>query len=807
MSLDFRSSGKVHEIEKGTLFSLAKEGSVFFIEGDEVYLVAPYLVEKYTGSFLFSGVNLSVESSGKTRLYELPMTSEDIQPWIKTLSLFLPKANFHNIEGFNESLRLYIKDKEREDLSHIAAREKNQEKKLQEALAHVEGILSPSVEEKTSFSGLKQALHQIGSKLGLNFVFSEGADFSTICEESGVRARKIFLEEGWEKNHHEALLCFQGGRPFAYINKKLPRGSIDPVAYMFYPPFPSEIKDGKKMWGYLLKTQRKLISSLLLYGFIASGIAFIPAIATSLLFRFAIPLSDTSLVGYLFFGLLFSSIGVVLFNFLRNFCFLRFEGLSEHFAQTALWDRLLKLPPHFFRKFTAGALFWKMSSIEAIRQQIRDNASYTILNGVFSLLYLAIMLFYSPLLALVSGIIALLSLVATSFFMRVNSSILAKDAPMQEGLQSMMIQMIGGIAKLRTTQSEKNAFAHWLSLFTKSKTLQMKSQHIQNIVATYAAALPIFSFVMIYLLLIEVIGVKNLPLPDFLAFNIAFGSFVLAIYPLNETLISLVAILPFWKRTKEILDATPEEQQGRINPGHLSGKIHIDEVCFGYEEENPLLNNLSITIHPGEFIGIVGPSGSGKSTILRLLLGFEKPSSGIIYYDDQDLSTLNVQFLRKQIGSVLQTTGIIAGTIYDNLVGGGSYSSDQIKQAIELAGFKEDITTFPMGLHTYIPTGGGTLSGGQKQRLLLARALMGSPSILILDEATSALDNQTQALVTQNIDRLNITRIVVAQRLSTIERADLIYVADQGRIVQRGTFDQLSKVPGIFFEMFMRQKL
>ena len=694
-----------------------------------------------------------------------------------------------------------------EDLKHIASRERNQDKMLQEAIANAEAILAPSHDVQTGDTPLKRALLQIGHQLHISFVFSKGANFSTICEESGVRTRKVILEEGFEKYHHGALLCFQDGKPIAYLDKQRPKGPIDPIAYMFYPPFPLEMSTGKQMLGYLLKTHRKLISSILLYGCVASVIAFLPAIATSLLFRFAIPLSDTSLVSYLFIGLLFSAVGVVLFKFLRNFCFLRFEGLSEHFTGTALWDRLLKLPPSFFRKYTAGALFWKMSSIDAIRQQIRDNASYKILNGIFPFLYLIVMLFYSPLLGLVSGLIALLGLGVTCFFMRINSKILTKDAILQEGLQSLVIQMIGGIAKLRTSQSEKNAFSHWLALFTKSKTLQMKSQHIQNIVATYAAALPIFSWGLIYLLLIEVIGVKNLPLPDFLAFNIAFGSFILAIYPLNETLISLVAILPFWKRTKEILDATPEDLKGRINPGKLSGKIHINEVSFGYERAQSLLNHLSITIHPGEFIGIVGPSGSGKSTILRLLLGFEKPTSGVIYYDDQDLSTLNVQFLRKQIGSVLQTTGIIGGTIYDNLVGGGVYSAAQIKQAIELAGFKEDIHSFPMGLHTYIPNGGGTLSGGQKQRLLLARALIGSPSILILDEATSALDNQTQRVVTQNIDTLNVTRIVVAQRLSTIQHADRIYVVDQGRIVQTGTFEELSKVPGIFYEMYIRQKL
>ncbi|HSX14260.1 MAG TPA: ATP-binding cassette domain-containing protein [Chlamydiales bacterium] len=655
-------------------------------------------------------------------------------------------------------------------------------------------------------TSLKNALLQIGEKLQIEFVFSKDADFFTICEASGIRTRKVVLEEGWEKNHHDALLCFQNGIPVAYIDKKLPSGSIDPIAYMFYPPIPENIKTGKQFSVYLFKKYSKLIVSLLFYGLFASVIAFIPAFATSLLFRFAIPLSDTALVDYLFFGLTFSAIGVVLFNFLRNFCFLRFSGLADHFAQTALWDRLLKLPPHFFRKFSAGSLFWKMSSIDVIRQQVRDNASYTILNGVFAFLFLLVMFFYSPLLTFMSGLIAALSIVVTYFFMKRNANILSKEATLQESLQSTMVQIVGGIAKLRTTMSEKKAFAHWLAPFTKSKALQKQAQHNQNIVATYAASLPIFSYAMIYFFLIEVIGVKNLLLPDFLAFNIAFGSFILAMYPLNDTLISLVAILPYWKRSKEILYAVPEENTTRTNPGVLTGKIELNEITFGYEESQPLLN-LSMTVQPGEFIGIVGPSGSGKSTLLRLLLGFEKPTSGAIYYDDQDLSALNVQFLRKQIGSVLQTSGIMSGTIYENIVGGGTYTPALVKSAIELAGFQEDLAAFPMGLHTYLPTGGGTISGGQKQRLLLARALIGSPSILILDEATSALDNQTQRMVTKNIDTLKVTRIVVAQRLSTIQHADRIYVLEHGQVVQTGKFEDLACVPGIFQEMYVRQKL
>ncbi len=800
----FKEHGKVHKIVKGKPFSLKEPGRCFFIEGDPVHLAAPYFVKKYPGKILFSGYDLSAVSEGETTLYEVSEDRLNLREfpveWAETLEI-----SREPIQAGPGQFNKVLKKKKAQALLHLKNRSLEQEKTFQGSLTSAKDLFASKESPPKGSTALQRALLTIGKELNIAFIFPKNEDLFSICETSEIRVRKVILEKGWAKKHVGPLLCFSSGVPIAYTGGKL-KGAIDDVAYMFYPSFPFEIRTGKELFSYLLKMHLKLTSSLGFYGFVASIIAFLPPIATSLIFKYAVPLSDVSLVMYLFLGLLFSAVGFVIFSFLRNFCFLRLEALSDHFLQSSLWDRLLTLPASFFRKFSAGSLFWKMSSFSRIRQLIRENASYRILNGVFACFYLLIMLIYSPLLTFLSGSIAFLTLGVTGMFMRKRAKLLRQEAKMQEELQSIIVQMVGGVGKLRTTQSEKNAFSYWLSTFTKAKKLHMRAQNIQNIVFTYARALPIFSMWIVYFALIEFIGIKNLALPDFLGFNIALGSFSLAIYPLNETLISLVGILPFWSQAKEVLSEVPEESKENLTPGKLSGKIHIDEVFFSYESYLAL-DNISITIQPGEFIGIVGSSGSGKSTILRQLLGFETPSSGAIYYDDQDLASLNVRAVRKQIGTVLQTSGILSGTIYDNIVGGGAYTGAQVKAAIELAGFKEDLLSFPMGLHTYIPSGGGTLSGGQRQRLLLARALIGDPSILILDEATSSLDNRTQTLVTKNIETLNVTRVVVAQRLSTIQKADRIYVIDAGQIVQEGTFEELGKTPGIFQEMLERQRL
>jgi ABC-type bacteriocin/lantibiotic exporter with double-glycine peptidase domain len=220
-----------------------------------------------------------------------------------------------------------------------------------------------------------------------------------------------------------------------------------------------------------------------------------------------------------------------------------------------------------------------------------------------------------------------------------------------------------------------------------------------------------------------------------------------------------------------------------------------------------VVRDVSLTIVPGEYVAFVGASGSGKSTLFRLLLGFETPESGAVYFDGQDLSGLDLQELRRQIGVVLQSSRPVSGSIYQNIVGSAPISADEAMQAAQLAGLDEDIKRMPMGLHTYLSDGGGGVSGGQRQRLMIARAIVGRPQILLFDEATSALDNNTQAIVSRSLESLQATRVVIAHRLSTIMQADRIYVLDKGSIVQSGTYHELIEQPGLFRELAKRQMI
>jgi ABC-type bacteriocin/lantibiotic exporter with double-glycine peptidase domain len=297
-------------------------------------------------------------------------------------------------------------------------------------------------------------------------------------------------------------------------------------------------------------------------------------------------------------------------------------------------------------------------------------------------------------------------------------------------------------------------------------------------------------------------------LPTFLAFNAAFTTFIGGATSLSTIVLDIIEVLPIWQRAQPILQAVPEVNAAKTNPGRLTGQISIEHLTFRYRSDGILnLDDVSIQAEPGEFIALVGPSGSGKSTLLRLILGFDLPESGTVYFDGQDLGSLDVNAVRRQLGVVLQTNRLMSASMFENIAGGKLISMEEAWAAAQMSGLAADIEAMPMGMHTVISEGGTNLSGGQRQRLLIARALALRPRILIFDEATSALDNRTQQIVSDSLDQLQVTRIVVAHRLSTIRNADRIYVLEKGRVVQQGSFEQLAQAPGLFAQLVKRQQV
>jgi NHLM bacteriocin system ABC transporter ATP-binding protein len=388
-----------------------------------------------------------------------------------------------------------------------------------------------------------------------------------------------------------------------------------------------------------------------------------------------------------------------------------------------------------------------------------------------------------------------------------------KQEEIEGTINGLTVELINGVAKLRVAAAEQRAFAAWAQKY--SQTLKIKSgiQRINDAVSVFNEALPLVTSVLLFwfaVVFIESAQAKGLPggltVGTFLAFNAAFGIFIGGATDLSNTMTDILEIIPLWERAGSILQSETESDPTKADPGRLTGRLALEHVTFRYREDGPLiLDDVSVYAEPGEFIALVGPSGSGKSTVFRLLLGFETPLSGTVYYDGQDLAGLDIQAVRRQLGVVLQNGRISSAPIFDSITAGALVSLDEAWEAARMAGFAEDIEQMPMGMHTVISEGGSNLSGGQRQRLLIARSLVLKPKIILMDEATSALDNRTQSIVTESLDRLNATRVVIAHRLSTIRNADRIYVIEAGRVVQVGTFEELVNQEGLFARLVARQ--
>jgi ATP-binding cassette subfamily C protein len=377
---------------------------------------------------------------------------------------------------------------------------------------------------------------------------------------------------------------------------------------------------------------------------------------------------------------------------------------------------------------------------------------------------------------------------------------------LQGAIASRVLQILNGISKLRAGGAEDRAFVLWARDFAQQKQVDMKVRGLGNLLDVFNASFIVLASATLFASI--AFFQKDISTGVFVTFNTAFMQFLSATLALAGALTGSLSIIPLYERAKPILRTLPEQQESQIRAAPLQGEVEISRVSFRYAEDGPLiLDDVSIRVKEGEFVAFVGPSGSGKSTIFRVLLGFEKPQSGAVYYDSQDLDGLDAGSVRRQLGVVLQNGKLMPGDIYTNIVGSSPRTLDEAWEAARMAGLAQDIKAMPMGMQTVISEGAGTISGGQRQRLMIARALVNRPAVLLFDEATSALDNQTQAIVANSVKQLEATRIVIAHRLSTIIAADRIFVIVAGKVVETGNYSELMALGGHFAELSKRQQV
>jgi ATP-binding cassette subfamily C protein len=655
--------------------------------------------------------------------------------------------------------------------------------------------------------------------------------FRDIARVSRIRYRRVALRgEWWAQDNGPLMARFQApdqleGIPVALL---LDRGQhylmhdpvsgkkvqvtpavaqqIHPIAYCFYRPFPNTALKTWEVLQFGLKGCRSDLIMILLMGIAAALLNLLTPIVSGLIFNDIIPEADHGQLLQIMIALFACAAATALFQITRGIALLRVESRLDANIQTALWDRLLNLSTTFFKQYSAGELAVRASGISTIRQLLSGATLTSLLGGIFALFNLGLLFHYDAELALWATVLTSIALILTLLGNFVQLRHQRTILKLQSWLSGKVLQFITGLSKLRVAGAESKAFELWARTFSEQRRYQFRARRIGILLSTFNAIFPLLTSMVLFSIMIMVKENIVMTTGDFIAFNAALGSFTTSLLSMTGAFTAVMMSVPIYEQAKPILEARLEVDTSKSIPGSLSGDIEIRHVTFRYNpESHPNLDDISLQIKSGEFVAFVGPSGSGKSTLLRLLLGFEEPESGSIYYDGQDLSGLDIQALRRQIGVVLQNGRLMTGDIFNNIVGSTMATLDDAWEAARMAGLDEDIKAMPMGMHTVVSEGGTTLSGGQRQRLMIARAIVNRPRILYFDEATSALDNRTQQIVSASLERLQATRIVVAHRLSTIVNADRILVIDKGSVIQTGTYDELMQQAGLFAQLAQRQ--
>lgn len=643
---------------------------------------------------------------------------------------------------------------------------------------------------------------------------------------TGIMHRSVELKGKWWKNAVGALIAqtksgdtvalipdeVKGYSFFDYesgkrirINEKT-KDLLEDDAFCFYKPFPLRKISLIDISKYILSTLSKFdIAYIIFISLVIQLIGMILPFVNKLLYGGVIPIGKVSLLfpfACLLVGLTLSQ---TLIRITSNLVTAKIGMKMNMSIQAATMSRVMSLPANFFSNYNSGDLSSRIEGMQQISIMLSGIFFGTGLTSICSFVYIFQMNQYAPQLV-APGILFIfiqLALNILSTFMLINLN--RKKTDVKIKLSALIYSLFSGVQKIKLSGAERRAFSKWANMYKSAAKIDYNPPIIIKILPMLSTVISMVSTIVLY----YIASATNVSMADFIAFSTAFAAVSGSILALAPLFTKFSEMKPIIEVIKPILDTQPEVSENKKILASLSGAIELNNVSFKYNENGPLvLDNISLKINPGQYIAIVGKTGCGKSTLMRLLLGFETTKNGAIYYDGQDINSLDLRSLRRHIGAVMQSGKLFQGDIYSNIVISAPWLTlDNAWEAAKLAGIDKDIKDMPMGMHTIITEGSGGVSGGQKQRLMIARAIAPKPSILMFDEATSALDNITQKQISDSLDSLKSTRIIIAHRLSTIKNCDRIIVINNGRIAEDGTFDELIDKNGYFTELVKRQQI
>ncbi|MBR6089366.1 MAG: ATP-binding cassette domain-containing protein [Anaerolineaceae bacterium] len=649
-----------------------------------------------------------------------------------------------------------------------------------------------------------------------------------LCRPGGIMYRPVRLEKNWYKNAFGVMLGnLKNGQPAALI----PRGMagyeyVDPAtektvrvrkknasdleteAVCFYYPLPPKSLGIRDLIFWILSLFETGDWIFVILAAIAAVLmGLLPAWVNNLVYGTVIPAGKINLVFPVTVLLLGVGISRILIDSIRSLIRGRVAVKLRVYTESAAYSRVLMLPPSFFRKFSSGNLSQRISQISVLVQQLTElllGAGLTFLLSIFYLFqisrYASALTVQAFLAVFIQAFFTIYTALAVSRYEKLSMDANAVLSGAEAG-------MLHGIQKIKLSGAENRAFARWAHAYSAYARAEFNRPVVLQALPAFVNFIGMLGSIVICYFA----GKAQMTVTAYMAFSAAYGQMSAAILSFADLASQAVKIGPVIEMTAPILEAVPEISSEKVIVRGLDGSLDVRNVSFRYNKDSRMiLQDLSFSVRPGEYVAIVGRSGCGKSTLIRLLLGFEKPERGSVVYGPAayDTEKTDLRSLRRHIGTVMQNGSLFSADIYSNIIlASPSSSVDDAWKAAELAGIAEDIRKMPMGMNTLLSENSGSISGGQKQRLMIARAICGSPKILILDEATSALDNITQKHVTDSLETIHCTRIVIAHRLSTVQHCDRILVLDSGKIAEQGTYEELMEKGGLFADLVARQKV
>ncbi len=824
-SVEKAGPGAAISAQHGVVWISSREGDLQYLGTEDLDSSGSGLVPITTSSWIIQGHTAAVSAVSTTSL------SRDGR-----LISALMEFNRLAMGAGLTNRKLLLADVSNLQTASALHRERSEERARQNLFS----VLGGDLPHEDDGSALLRALEWIGRHEAIRFqapktITGSGSSESEttledIISSSGVRSRRVALRNRhrWWLTDSGAMLARlrEDGAPVALIpgasgryrmhdprsTRSVPVNALTAAAlytnaYFFYRPLPIvRPRKASTLFGLAFNGGWADLVRLVGAGFLSGLAKLAPAVLLGAIVSWVLPSGNVGMLIMITLAMALLGVTLALLQMVKGTALMRLEGRAAARISAALWDRILTLRPAFFRRFTVGDLGSRAMGFQQLRDQVSGIVVGALLSIIFLLPTFALLFIYDVALGWLGLAVGIFSLGVTLNLGLRQLPHYRRLLAASRMVTGVLLQLISGVARLRVSGAEASAFAMWATNYREQKRNEMKVGALNEHLIAFTSAAP-------YLAIAGLMAVAlycsehGLSVGSFLAVFAAFMIFYTAITQFGLSFSAIAAIVPTVEQAAPIIAERPRRAIADTSILELQGYIRIDHATFRYTEDGPIiLQDVSLHARPGEFIALVGESGSGKSTLLRLALGLESPISGAVYYDGHDLERINRRSVRNGVGMVVQDASLRPQTVLDNIIGtGDDLTMEDAWRAARLALVDEDILAMPMGMYTITAEGSSAFSGGQVQRIMLAAALVRNPSVLLLDEATNWLDNESQARVMEEIEKLSVTRIASAHRLSTIRRADRIYVLHQGRIVQQGSFDDLMAEEGIFRNMALRQ--